>query len=289
MNGVNNAATAIFNLILSPLEMIGDLAALIIVSGVFGIIALLIFKQISWQKGIKSTKDKIKGDMIAIRIYQDDLAVVGKSVIRIFLRNFQYLGLNFGPILPLLFPFTLVAAQLVVRYGFDPIEVTSLEEQAADEIKSGRGTMLEVVMKKGHEGEVTKLTLELPDGIEAITPLVRNGYDGVAFQEVIATRAVDGEIEIKIDGERIGVKKIVAGTERTRLMQPERVSSFWLSLLWPAEETFASDCPVGSITYVYPSRTLWWGFAGPGGVLLLFLIASILFGVVILKPLNIQI
>jgi hypothetical protein len=289
MNGVNNAATAIFNVLLTPLEMIGDLAALILVSGIFGIIALLVFKQISWQGGIKATKDKIKGHMIAIRIYQDDLGVVGMSVGKVVFRNFQYLGLNFAPILPLLFPFTLVAAQLVVRYGFDPIEVTELEGRPADQVMSGKGTIIEVSMKKGHEAEIVQLSLELPDGFEAVSPLVRNGYDGVAFLEVIATRAVEDEIEILLGGERVGTKKIVAGDERTRLMQPERVSSFWTSWLWPAEETFPGDCPIGTVSFVYPDRTLLWVFSGAFGVLLLFLVASLAFGILILKPLNIQI
>src|ERR1700752_2381287 len=123
MNAVHQVTSAIFDLVLTPFEVLGDAAALVLISGVFGIAALLLFKLISWQSGIKSTKDKIKGHMIAIRIYQDDLRIVFASVVSVVLRNFQYLGLNFLPILPLFVPFLLVASQLVVRYAFDPLPV----------------------------------------------------------------------------------------------------------------------------------------------------------------------
>ena len=289
MNGVNHAATAIFNALLMPFEAIGPMTALILVSGIFGVIALIVFKQISWQDGIRGTKDKIKGNMIAIRLYQDDLGIVGKSVGKVFLRNFQYLGLNFGPILPLFIPFTLVAAQFVVRYAFDPIEVTQLEEEELAGLQSGKGTMIEVQMKKGSEGDAMKLTLQYPEGIRAVSPLVRNAHLGVAFQEVVATESVNGEIDILVDGRSVGTKRIVAGDERTRLMQPERVSSFWLSWLWPAEDTFAGDNPIESIQFEYPERDIPWMLDGPIGVILMFFLASVVFGVLVLKPLNIQI
>jgi len=289
MNVVNHAATSIFDILLTPLELMGQMTALILVSGIFGILALIIFKHISWQAGIKGAKDKIKGDMIAIRLYQDDLAVVSKSVGKVFLRNFQYLGLNFGPILPLLVPFILVAAQFVVRYAFEPVPVTELEGQTSAELMSGRGLMIEVAMKDGREGEAMKLTLEYPEGIEPITPLVRNADEGVAFQEVIATQSVEGEILFRVDGKDAGAKQIVAGDERARMMQPERVSSFWLSWMWPAEDTFGADNPIGHVTFAYPLRSYPFLPDGPLGVILLFFLASIVFGVVVLKPLNIQI
>ena len=102
MDALNGLATAIFGVITKPLEMIGgEEFSIAIISGVFGVLALLAFKHISWQAGIKGTKDRIKGHLIEIRIYQDDLAVVFMSVVKVVLRNFQYLGLNFGPIVPL--------------------------------------------------------------------------------------------------------------------------------------------------------------------------------------------
>ncbi|HGY92180.1 MAG TPA: hypothetical protein ENK43_13505, partial [Planctomycetes bacterium] len=185
MNLVNRAMGGIFNVLMAPFEMLGVQFALIFVSGIVGIICLILFKFISWQDGIKRVKDRIKGSMIAIRLYQDDLVIVAKSVVSVFLRNFQYLGLNFGPILPLLIPFVLVLSQFVVRYAYDPLPVVTQEE--ISRMMPGEGTMVEVRMNKGHEAEVADLEVEFPDGIQAISPIVRSPSAGKAFVEVVAT------------------------------------------------------------------------------------------------------
>jgi len=287
MNFLNWLASLVFDILLTPFELLGSGFALIMMSGIFGVVALVIFKQISWQAGIKSTKDKIKGHMIAIRIYQDDLAIVGKSVGSVLLRNFQYIGLNFGPILPLIIPFSFVAAQFVVRYGFDPIPVTPPEEVAG--LMSGEGTMVDIRMKSDRKMDVEGITLRLPQNFKAISPLVANAADGVAWQEIVAIAPGAGEIEIMKGNEVIGTKAIVAGDMPTRLMQPEKVSGFFSAVLWPAEDRFQSDCPIDTVKFVYPERNLGWLPGGIGGILLVFLIASMAFGVALLKPLNIQI
>ena len=287
MNAIHRAVTAIFDVVLTPLEWLGDVPALVLVSGVFGILALLLFKQISWQAGIKATKDKIKGHMIAIRIYQDDLAIVFLSVLRVVLRNFQYLGLNFGPILPLFVPFVLIASQLVVRYGFDPLPV--VDETRLASMLPGSASMLEIRMKQGRESEVAGLTVELPSHLKALSPLARNAGDGVALMEFAAIAPGNAEARFLVEGDLVGTKSIAAGPEAPRSMQPERVSSFWSSWLWPAEPTFSDASPIESVKFAYPDRDLGFLPGGAFGVLLTFFLASILFGIAILKPLNIQI
>ncbi len=285
MNALNRLTTKVFDLLLTPFELMGDELALILVSGLFGIVALIIFKQISWQKGIKAVKDKIKGDMIAIRIYQDDLVVVGQSVVRVFFRNFAYLTLNFGPMLLLLAPFVLVLAQFVVRYGFAPIPVHGAQVA----MLPGEGTMLEIEMAKGREAEVAGMSIRLPAGLKAVSRPVINTADGVAFQEVIAVQEGEWEVEFVFADGKSAIKRIVTGEERARVMQPERVSSFLLSWIWPAEDRFPSDCPIASVKFEYPTRDLRFLPDGPGAILVIFFLASMAFGVAILKPLGIQI
>lgn len=287
MNLVNRVMNGVFDVIMTPFELLGVELALILVSGIVGILCLILFKFISWQKGIKAAKDKLKGHIIAIRLYQDDLAIVGGSVAKILLRNFQYLGLNFGPILPLLIPFALVLAQLVVRYGYDPLPVET--QQTADEMMSGEGTLVTISMGEGQAQRVSGIDVEFPEGIEAISPMVRVPSTGKAFVEVAAFAPVIGEIQVMLDGQVVGTKEITAG-DRTRRMQGRRTSSFWWSWLLPAESTFASGDAIADVEFVYPSSDLRFGLpGGEGGILVIFFIASIVFGIAVLKPLNIQI
>ena len=286
MNAINRAMGSIFDVLLTPFELLGPEWALVLVSGLFGIVALLVFKQISWQAGIKGTKDKIKGHMIAIRLFQDDLAIVGRSVISVLLRNVQYLALNLGPILPLFVPFALVMAQLVVRYAFDPLPVANGRE---GELATREKNTLVVTFKRDQAPSIAELEIQYPPGIAPVSKLVRNAHEGRAVQHFVATGPVQGDIRFLVAGREVGAKEIVAGSERARRMQPERVSSLWSAFLWPAEDTFPRSSPLATAAFLYPDRELRYLPDGIVGVALTFLGASILFGLLILKPLNIQI
>ncbi len=284
MNSINNFMNGLFDVALIPLEWLGTAWALILASGLFGIAALIGFKYISYQQGIKASKDKIKGHMIAIRIYQDDLVVVSQSVVKVLLRNVQYLGLNFGPFIPLAIPFVFVVAQFATRYGFSALPVETVDGS----LLAGHGTELVVEFSPEQRNAAADLKIELPDGVVALSGLVRDGKNGIAFQEVAATKPGVHEIAFVLaDGTR-EVKLLAAG-ESTRMMQPERVKSMFLAMLWPAEPSFASDSAFERISFEYPDSDLGWLPGGIGGVLLVFLIASMAFGILVLKPLGIQI
>lgn len=144
-------------------------------------------------------------------------------------------------------------------------------------------------MKPGKGSDVSKLEVRLPAHLQALSPLARNERDGIAVMEFAATSPGTADVQFWIDGTIAGTKSVSAGPSRPRSMQPERVSSFWSSWLWPAEPTLQADSPIGSVRFLYPDKDLGFLPGGPGGVLLTFFLASIVFGIAILKPLNIQI
>jgi len=287
MNALNGLFTKLFDLLLAPLELMGNEMSLLIVSGIFGVVALVVFKHISSQKGIKNAKNKIKAHMIAIRLYQDDLVIVGQSICKVLLRNLQYVSLNFGPFLPLAPLFVVVVAQTVVRYGFDPLPVVSVEE--AQGTMSGRGTMLSVAFAADQRGEATKLSIEWPAGLTPTTPLVRNGSDGVAFQEFVATAPGEYDVLLRVgDGEPY-TKHVVAG-QPVRWLQPERVGDAMSAFLWPVEEMSPSAGAIEHVKFAYPESDLGWlPMSGPLGVMTWFVVASMIFAFAFIKPLGVQI
>ena len=284
MNALNAGLSKLFDLLLVPLEALGDEWALILVSGVFGILALIVFKHISYQKGIKAAKDKIKGHMIEIRLYQDDLGIVSGAIGKVLLRNLQYLAYNFGPFIPLALPFVLVVAQMVVRYGFEPAPVHTQTAQ----LLAGQGTTIKVECRR--PADVAELELELPQGLVAVSPLVRVPSTGLAFQEFVAARPGEYDIALELGG-RVEVKKFYAGDDTpVRRMQPERVSGALLALLWPAEDTLGRGSGLVRVVFDYPESDLGWlPMSGPLGVIVVFIVASMAFGFALVKPLGIQI
>lgn len=282
MNAINHAVSAVFDALLYPLELLGRPAALIFVSAVFGVLALLLFKRISWQKGIRAAKDKIWAGMIEIRIYQDDLRVASKAIAKVLGRNVVYLGLNLLPFVPLSVPFAFVVAQCVVRYGFAPVEVHAATERVAP----GTGTLLTIELEGDH-GELARgLSIQYPAGVEPISPLVR--AHGRAFQEVVARAPGAHSIAITLPDGSHETKLLVAGTAERR-MQGERGKGFFDALLWPAEDALASDSPFARIAFTYPDSKLGWFPGGAGGVLIVFLVASMVAGALAIKPLKVQI
>ena len=280
-----SAANALFDLVLTPLEAFGDEFALIMVSGIFGILALLVFKRISSQRGIKAAKDKIKGHMIEIRIYQNDLRLVTRAIGKVLMRNLQYVGLNFGPFIPLSIPFAFVIAQMVVRYAFVPIPV----QEDFTGLMAGKGLTVKVELAEGYERQAPDLEFILPDGIEATSPLVAVPAEGYVFQEIVATRPGQFDLKFVLGGTE-SIKQLAAGDVAPRALQPERVSSFFAAILWPVEDTFPADSGIARVSFTYPESDLGWlPGSGPLGVILVFLVASMAFGIAALKPLGVQI
>jgi hypothetical protein len=300
MNAINALVTKVFDLGLAAIEWAGVQVSLVVVSGIFGILALIAFKHISYQRGIKATKDKIKGHLIEIRIYQDDIGVASKAIAKVLLRNAQYVAYNFGPFVPLAIPFVFVLAQLVVRYGFAPIPVVDASRMELvagpngshlrPELLPGQGTLLTIEFADDRAADASGLSIRLPEGLVAVSPLVRAPSVGKAFQEIAATRAGAYDVVLELPGGRQETKRIVAGNEsRERMMQPERVRGAWSAMLWPAEKTFDAASGLKHVSFEYPESDLGWMPGGPFGIVIVFLVASMAFGIALLKPLGIQI
>jgi len=286
LDAFNRLVTRVFDVLLTPLEWVGPEFSLLVVSGVFGVLALWLFKHISRQKGIKAAKDRIKGHLIEIRIYQDDLGVVSKAIGKVLLRNLQYLGLNFAPFVPLAIPFTFVIAQLVVRYAFDPVPVQQRHALAAEGPRiAGEGVNLWI---EGDAAAIASLEVTLPEGLVAREVLAKVPASGCALMELAAERPGAYDITLRTSAGET-TKRLVAGRDaRERVMQPERVTGL-ATLLWPAEDSLAGT-GLTQVTFRYPESDLGW-LPGSGlvGVLLVFLVASMAVGLLALKPLGVQI
>ena len=285
MNALNRAVTAVFDALLWPLDRLGPAWSLVVASGVFGVLALFLFKHVSAQKRIRATKDRIKGHLIEIRIWQDDLAIVAKATGKVLLRNAQYLGLNLLPFVPLSIPFVFVLAQLVVRYGYEPLRLTD----PRTELLAGEGTTLEVRLTDEAAARAKDLVVRVPAGLEAVSPLVRIQSEGRAFQEFVARASGQYELVVEIPGVASATKLVAAGDVAPRTLQPLRGSSLFDAWLWPAEPAFESGSPFAAVTIAYPDRDLGWLPGGPGGIVLTFLVASMLFGALAIKPLKVSI
>ena len=283
MNAINSAMNSLFDVLLTPLEAVGEGFAVYTLSGVFGVLALVVFKRISWQAGITATKGKIKGHMIEIRIYQNDLVLVSKAICKVLLRNVQYLALNFGPFIPLSIPFVIVAAQMVTRYGFDPMPI---QEPGL----AGQGIELVIELNEDQKSSAADVSIDLPEGVSQASPIVRSPGQGRVFVELLPQVAGTYEIQIAVGDDAVTKMLYVGDEHRGRQMQGELVSSLLDVMLWPAEDSLSGTSFQRIALQSYPeSSPPWFPMGGPLGALLAFVVGSMVFGLIAIKPLGVQI
>ena len=166
MSLLNTIVTRLFDLLLWPFRTLDPLWGLLVVSMLAGVMMLWLFGKVSNQKTIRVVRDRIRGNLIAVRLFGDDLGLLFKLQGRILLQTANYLRYAIVPMLILLVPVAFVLAQLHLRYESRPLE-------------AGKTTVLTAQL---HEGASIRdgVALEAPDGIVVETPPVK----AVAAREV---------------------------------------------------------------------------------------------------------
>lgn len=287
MDAVHRLITRLLDLVFGPLERAGTEWVILVSGAVFGVLALWIFKYISPQDAIRRTKDRIKGNLIEIRLYQDNLRLVTAAIGKVLWANLRYLGLNLGPFVPLAIPFALLAGQLVVRYAYDPIPIQAQESSPL----AGDGVTLKLTAQPDAPWSAP-LEFSPPGELLPTSPLLRIPEQGVAYQAFRPTGQGLHEVQIRW-GDQSTLKPIwagppeVLGVPRVPL-QPLRLRG-WERILWPAEPGM-DLAGVARIEFAYPERDQGWlPGSGPLAVLLWFVVASFVAGFAAIKPLRVQI
>ncbi|MCX8266242.1 MAG: hypothetical protein OTI37_01370, partial [Planctomycetota bacterium] len=113
---------ALFDAFDMALGWAGSLVVVSVISGLVGILFLMAFPHVSSQTGIVAVKDRIKFNLLAIRLFPDELSNVLTSTAKTLSWNFAYIGLNLLPMVVLSAPFMIVWFQLNSLYAFQPVE-----------------------------------------------------------------------------------------------------------------------------------------------------------------------
>src|SRR5215467_1366546 len=91
------------------------------ISVVIGLVMVVVFRYTSDQKAIHAAKDRLKAHLLALRLFQDQIAIVMRAYGRILLATGHYLRLAFKPLLIVIVPMTLLIMQIDRYLGMTPI------------------------------------------------------------------------------------------------------------------------------------------------------------------------
>jgi hypothetical protein len=259
---LNQILNQVFNLLLLPFRTLHAFWPIAFISLLTGLLMLWIFAKVSNQESIRTIKNRVRGNLLGVRLFQHDLKVVLNLQKKIFADTFRYLRYNMVPMFVILPPVLLVIIQLNLHFGTDPLqpeETVLLEAHLADP-----GTL---------SGEIK---LEAPDQIQIETPAVRVPSKGTVSWRL---RAKDqpGLYTLKISAAGESVEKEILIGDGWSSVSPLRTNSTIDLLLYPGESPVQDSAVFHSVEIKYSAFPLKiWGWNVHW--LVLFFLLSIVFG-----------
>jgi hypothetical protein len=268
MSRFNEITSAVFDVLLAPLGEEHAWFDLLFWSVAGGVVALIVYKYASNQRGIERAKNAIKVHLLEIRLFKEDIGLVIGATARILLKNALYLGHNLLPLLVMIVPMMTILFQLEAHYAHDPLPVGSSNLLVADLDGSQPG------VPDTATGLARSVRLEMPEGLSLDAPPVRTAEGRIAWR-FRAEQPGDHVVAIHV-GDEVVEKGIAVGgpPRKVPVLRTKGLEGF----LYPGEPALPSDSPVASIRLRYPARDLGWLPGGEMGVLATFFGLSIASG-----------
>ena len=278
MTILNALLASAFDLLLFPFRQLPPIVGLSVVSLLTAAGMLLVFRAKSDQQRIEQVKRAMVAALFEIRLFNDDLPALFRAQGEMLKQNAAYLRLSLVPMLWMIVPIGLIAAQLEFQYGYagltpgQPALVKARVRQSATPLAEPAAV----------SPPVSAASLEAPKEIRVLTA----GAWFPATQEIIwrVMADVPGEyvLNAKVDGGTF--TKTVDATDRVVRRSPVRVAAgFMNQMMYPAEPPLPDGGIVTSISVGYPSRAirvLRWDLPW----VIVYLVLSMAFAVALRKP-----
>ncbi len=152
---VNRLLNSVFDLLMRPLERVGVVTGLAVVSLFTAIAILVVVRITSDQRAIAAVKRQIHADLFEIRLFNDDLRAILRAELQLLRHNATYLRLSIVPMLWMLVPAALVIAQLQCFFAYSGVEI-------------GEPIVITAQLKSGRQ----LAALEVPPAIRVETPAI---------------------------------------------------------------------------------------------------------------------
>ena len=270
---LNAALTGLFGLVLFPFRLLDPFWALLFVSCATGVLMLWIFGKISDQAKIKTIRDRIRGNLLGVRIFGDDIGLLFRLQGRILADTGRYLKHALVPMIVTIVPVLAILVQMNLHFGFRPLE-------------PGERTTVKVAMRDA-EALARGVTLEVGDGLVVETP----GVPAPDLHEIVwrvrAEKPGRHAIVVKAGSDEV-VKDVAVGGSWGKISTLRTGRGLSEMLLYPGEKPIGSRVAVRAVEVDYPTLRLEaLGFNLDW--LIFFFVVSIAFGFLMKGPLGIEI
>jgi len=214
------------------------------ISLVIGLVMVIVFGYTSDQKAIHVAKDRLKAQLLALRLFQDQIHVVLRCYGRVVLATGHYLRLAFKPLLLVIVPMTFLIVHLDRYLGSLPLST---------------GQCFLVAARMDGPDSVNQASLLLPDGLSSTAPPVHVPAEYEVVWRLVADK--DGEYDVNIRvADQLFAKRVVVGSGLPRLSSIRIRGRFWKRFFLSAEPALPDNKFVEAIDVQYPARNI--KFAG---------------------------
>jgi hypothetical protein len=222
---------------------------------------LWIFGKVSQQEAIRQVRERIRGNLLGIRLYRHDVRVVLGLQSRIMWDTCVYLRYTFVPMLVLLIPVMLILAQVNQRFSLRPLA-------------PGQTTLVKVTLQDGVLLD-NQVTLHTPAEILVETPAVHILSEREIAWRIRAERP--GRYLLKVRAADTEVNKLVWVGAGWGAVPALRMRYAGQALLYSSEQPIRPGTGIAAIKVLYPPLSLSL-FGWQVHWLPLFLVLSILVG-----------
>ncbi len=235
LRGISGAVSGLFDLLMAPFASI-PAVGMIVISSLTAVWALLLFKAVTPQDRLQTTRDRLFGHIYEMGLYQDHLSILARIQGDLAKANFRYLGLTLPALVVLTVPMIFTLGQLEGRYAQRPLNV-------------GESTVLTI----GVEGDVSGIRLEVPAGLKIAAGPVRNSRTGTLAWRLEAL--ADGSHELRfLDGDKLmGTQNFPVGKGLPRLHDKSEDSAMGI-LLYPGAPDVSGSQGINSLSIQWPER-----------------------------------
>ena len=241
MNAANAFLTKLTDWLLA-LFIDWPLAGLLFWAVVAGVVMTIAFGITSHQGALAQISDRTRAQLLAIRLFRDDLAVTFRCQIELLKATGLRLFHSLLPMFVMLIPFVIVLVQLAQRYQVQPL-------------RPGDSAIVEIKLADDHWEEHQDVHLAQPAGVTVETEGLRDDEQRTVSWRIRAVEA-DQPVRLKWELGDETVEKTLTITDdvkRLALVSPRRPGPGILDrLLYPAEPGLAADSIVQGVDVVYP-------------------------------------
>jgi len=244
---INYFLTRGCDLLLFPFAKLPPFWGIFFLSLLTSLFVLVVYRAVSSPKKVKETKNQIKAQILAIRLYRDFWKVIIVSFFKSLYYTGKYFVLNLLPLVlvfPLLF---LLFVQMDIRYGMRPFRVNE-----------------DIVVKAGFSQDIAKLAVELqadPHFGIRMNPVFINTLREVNWK-LRASQNGTSAIAINVNGTTVR-KNLLIGEKVPALSNKKMAASGWAHFIYPVEKLLVPATALKFISLQYPPRSIdFLGFHG---------------------------